>query len=764
METEKEAGVEARDRDQTENREKKENKEKEKNWDKPFPRTETIGSVTLDYSRYPGEDFYCDGAVEDELLQIVQSHPEGGYREVIEERGSWPVLYHLSPLRENIIDWVPMRNTDKVLEVGSGCGAITGVLARKAGSVTCVDLSRKRSMINAHRHSTCENVTIHVGNFKDIEPGLPRDFDYICLIGVFEYGQGYIGGETPYEDFLKILLPHLARGGRILIAIENKYGMKYFAGCREDHQGEYFSGIENYMARDKDEDVCGARTFGRRGLEGIFQRCGVAEAHFYYPYPDYKFMTTLYSDTYLPGKGELSDNLRNFDRDRMVLFDEKKAFDGVLEEGLFPVFANSYLAVIGAGFETKYVKYSNDRSPEYAIKTRISRDVAGRSTVWKSPMDPAAREHVRGMATAWESLAGRYAGGRLEINQCILIEEGPEEVCARFPFVRGIPLSELMDRCLERGDVDGFHKLFQEYIDRVGYRGECPVADFDLGFEDILVNGDKWTLTDYEWTFGKPIEIKELAFRAVIRYLQADPFREKLDLDRVFLTLGITKEEADAYRQQEKEFRQFVAGERLSMVQIRDRIGVRAIVPGFQEESRPGEDPFWRLQVYEDKGSGCREEASYFIPGAYEQFNGTKDPGNGPGEKAQDSPKESQGSRQARLELPVDGEVKVLRIDPVFGACAVKLEKMEWNGEAVLLEKRKLFAANGVITGAGSDRDRCPTLVFPTEDPHMSLNVDRLPGQAKNTLAVWMRVTRLPLDMAQDLADAAGGIRIFKRG
>lgn len=49
-------------------------------------------------------------------------------------------------------------------------------------------------------------------------------------------------------------------------------------------------------------------------------------------------MTTLYSDRYLPGKGELSNNLRNFDRDRMLLFDEKNAFDGILEEKLFPVF------------------------------------------------------------------------------------------------------------------------------------------------------------------------------------------------------------------------------------------------------------------------------------------------------------------------------------------------------------------------------------------------------------------------------------------
>ena len=273
---------------------------------------EEIGKVKLDYSRYPGEDFYGDGKVEDEILDIVKNLSPVEYGGVIEERKSWPILYHLSPLRENIVDWIPMKKSDRVLEVGSGCGAITGALSRKAGSVTCVDLSKKRSLINAYRHSECENVTIHVGNFKDIEPDLPRDFDYICLIGVFEYGQSYIGGETPFHDFLKTLMSHLAKSGRIVIAIENKYGLKYFAGCKEDHLGTWFSGIENYA------DGGGVRTFSRRGLEKIFKSCGVKESNFYYPYPDYKFMTTLYSDAYLPGKGELSNNLRNFDRDRML--------------------------------------------------------------------------------------------------------------------------------------------------------------------------------------------------------------------------------------------------------------------------------------------------------------------------------------------------------------------------------------------------------------------------------------------------------------
>ena len=127
------------------------------------------------------------------------------------------------------------------------------------------------------------------------------------------------------------MLRHLGPEGRIVIAIENQYGLKYFAGCTEDHLGSYFSGIENYP------EGKGVRTFSRGGLERIFRTCGVEDYSFYYPYPDYKFMTTLYSDRYLPGKSQLTDNIRNFDKERILLFDEKRAFDGIVEDGLFPI-------------------------------------------------------------------------------------------------------------------------------------------------------------------------------------------------------------------------------------------------------------------------------------------------------------------------------------------------------------------------------------------------------------------------------------------
>lgn len=308
--------------------------------------TEYIGKVRLHYDFYSGKDMYEDGA-EDELLDIVRSYGEMEYNQVIQERKSWPVLYHLSDVRENIVSWIPLTEKDRVLEIGAGCGAVTGALADRAGKTDCIELSKKRSMVNAERHKNQDNIDIYVGNFQDIEKHFTEPYDYIMLIGVLEYACSYIESDNPYVKFLQIVKKHLRHGGKIIIAIENKFGLKYWAGCREDHLYQYFKSLEGYADTDK------ARTFSKNGLRELCTAAGLHDMTFYYPYPDYKLPMAIYSDDFLPSKGSLINiyNIRNFDSDRMVLFDEAKVYDTLIAEGMFDFFSNSYLVVAGEKME-----------------------------------------------------------------------------------------------------------------------------------------------------------------------------------------------------------------------------------------------------------------------------------------------------------------------------------------------------------------------------------------------------------------------------
>lgn len=306
---------------------------------------EKIGKVIIDDSCYPGRDLYSDGEIEDELLEIVKNHEPSSYEAIIEERRNWAVLYHLSGNRANIVDWMEDDKTASVLEVGAGCGAVTGKLAEKYGKVTCIDLSRKRSMINAYRNKEKDNIEIRLGNYKDISGKLTEKYDMITLIGVLEYAISYMGTEKPYEELLCSLKRHLKPGGRMIIAIENKFGLKYWAGCVEDHKQMLYEGIEGYW------NTRNVRTFTRNGLEELIKRCGCAVEQFYYPYPDYKFPMSIYSDAYLPKIGELNNNFNNFDAERLLTFDEAKVFDTIIEEGQFPNYSNSFLVVVKEGDE-----------------------------------------------------------------------------------------------------------------------------------------------------------------------------------------------------------------------------------------------------------------------------------------------------------------------------------------------------------------------------------------------------------------------------
>jgi len=672
--------------------------------------TEQVGKITLDYTHYPGEDFYCDGVVEQEILEIAKKYSPLEFPQIIEERKSWPVLYHLSELRENIVDWLPMDKTMKVLEVGSGCGAITGALARKAGEVTCIDLSKQRSLINAYRHADCDNVTIHVGNFQDIEPVLPCDYDYVCLIGVFEYGQSYIGGEAPFEDFYKIIKKHVKKGGRLVIAIENKYGLKYWAGCREDHLGTFFSGIEDYA------EGGGVRTFSKKGLEDIMKKCGDKEYSFYYPYPDYKFMTTLFSDKRLPMVGELSDNLRNFDRDRMVLFDEKNVFDGLIKEENFPFYSNSFMVVIGEEPETSYCRYSNDRSWETCIKTEIV-EGNGEKKVRKYACSEHSAEHIRHIEQSYRKLKDRYKGSKLSINHCELHDGILPYV--EFEYIEGITLAEMLDERLKKDDFEGFQELFAEYVERISYGEDCKVADYDMIFANILVNGDTWTVIDYEWTMDFKVDTKEIAFRSLYCYLLENEKRNKCDMSWALNYLQIKPEDMPDYQEKEIKFQKQVMGRRMSMSQIRDLLGNGLFAPvkwmGKIEEA-DGKD---RVQIYEDKGKGYSEEESYFVKEAYV------------------------GEHELELNLTVTGDVKHLRIDPSMESCICRVKKLTLNGEEIPFSNRKAVTINGRMAGN--------SFVFATNDPNINLHLENMNKKAQNEVQVALEVHPMALAVCEDL-------------
>lgn len=279
---------------------------------------------------------YSDGAIEKEIYEnLMHGITES---DMLQKDNRWPVLYHFSPVRQNIVSFLPLPESADVLEIGSGMGAITQALCRKAKHLTCVDLSLLRSQINEKRNEDAINLEIIVANLNDIP--FDRQFDMVTLIGVLEYGGKYTQGVNPYLDFLLKAYSLVKPGGDLVIAIENRLGLKYFAGASEDHYGVPFQGLNGYP------DDQGIRTFSLPELKKLLEEAGCSSYDLYLPLPDYKFATSIVS----AGAPEFFENALtkefNFGAYSLNTFDQQKVFSSMIEQGTFVEFANSFLLVV----------------------------------------------------------------------------------------------------------------------------------------------------------------------------------------------------------------------------------------------------------------------------------------------------------------------------------------------------------------------------------------------------------------------------------
>lgn len=301
-----------------------------------------VGNVPIKYLTSRFEKRYAD-SVEDELLELFSSeNPELQRKKILNNNPSWEQYYHLSPYRGAVVDWFDFNENSSVLEVGAGTGAVTETLVKKPVKVTALDMSLKRSLINATRNQLCNNMEVMVGNLSQMKK--EQKFDYVVCIGVLEYAGTFIEGSEPYKSFLEIIRRHLKPKGQLLLAIENRLGLKYWAGAREDHTGNFFDGINQYPVAKK------VQTFGKEELRSLLHEAGYDDVDFFYPYPDYKNPHIIYSDDYYPGKGA-EFPLASLPtpvpaQSRVVLFDEAMAMLALEKNNLFRDMANSFIVVV----------------------------------------------------------------------------------------------------------------------------------------------------------------------------------------------------------------------------------------------------------------------------------------------------------------------------------------------------------------------------------------------------------------------------------
>lgn len=287
---------------------------------------------------------YSDGArVEQALWAILASVSDKSVnsKELAKYQTDWVTTYYFSPKRANLLRPFArlFQPAGKVLELGCGCGAISRYLAESGCELCAVDGSARRASIAALRCSGLNNVTLVVDDIFAL-PQLGK-FDVVTLIGVLEYACKY-GGSDAALKLLQRARSFLVPGGALILALENRLGLKYFAGIPEDHTGRPWDGVTDAYQKD------GVKTYSRKELVGMIRDAGFTHIEQYIPVPDYKLPVMVITPEGIARSveenvfaGYLGKYRREFERD--PVFDMKGAWRSVVKAGLIHEMADSFL-------------------------------------------------------------------------------------------------------------------------------------------------------------------------------------------------------------------------------------------------------------------------------------------------------------------------------------------------------------------------------------------------------------------------------------
>ena len=481
--------------------------------------------MKLNLTYYNGKDEYSDGNIETTIIDLIKKY-SGDYEKALKENSSWPVYYHLSNLRKNVIRWYPFDKNGSILEIGAGMGALTDELCNKCKKVTSIELSKRRATAILERNKNRENLEIIVGNFNDIK--FTEKFDYIILNGVLEYAALYIDSNNPYEDLLKKLKEYLKDNGKILVAIENRFGLKYWCGANEDHTDVQFDGLNNYPSNKK------IRTFSKVELENIVKNLGMS-VNFYYMFPDYKFPKVIYTDNSL-SKGIFTEYSPYYCKQMNMILYESKIYKEIYENNEIPFFANSYFLEISnekANIEIEYVKFNNDyRKKEYDLMTYLKDN-----KFYKEPLFDEGKKHIDNILDIQDLIkkndikmienkkhgdiiyTDKYCGELLS-NKLINYYNKDNYGCIEKEFDN---IYDLLLKCAGKKISKLDDTLFEYYDMKIPKNIKEKMNFYEQGLLDvtpnnIFVDDSNYILIDQEW-YAKNCPIEYMMYRAIRVFL-----------------------------------------------------------------------------------------------------------------------------------------------------------------------------------------------------------------------------------------------------
>lgn len=366
-----------------------------------------------------------------------------------------------------------------------------------------------------------------------------------------------------------------------------------------------------------------------------------------------------------------------------------------------------------------FTKHSNERDKRFCIRTEIWQDEKGKRWVEKHPVYPEAESYISEIARHQEVLAKLLCRSKISVNECRRTKTG-----LRLVYLEGQTMEERLDQCLAAADMEEIVSVMQQYfaefenIPQVeflktpqfarvfgeGYdfqqAAAFAAADIDMIFSNVLIQGNRWHLIDYEWTFDFPVPVKFIIYRSLYYYIRGNAKRLILEQEQLYRKFGISAAEEEQFAGMEAGFQRYILGEHTPIRLLYDDISPGCIYmkPVIEEMFR--EQNQRMVQVFYDTGNGYLEAGSR---------------------------KHRAAAGPVRLQLQIPPQAGAIRIDPCSFPCLLALKSLRTD------QKDLDFVTNGSCIEKN-------LFVFETADPQ--LVISQIPAGA-DQITIEFQITAL---------------------
>lgn len=377
-----------------------------------------------------------------------------------------------------------------------------------------------------------------IEKFKDEE--MTEKYDIIILLG------------TSPKQKLSQIITRLERilqpKGKFLIAVDNKFGIRFFAGNPENVLNKKFESLIGY--NNEKEKI---ETYTKTSLENTLKNLGY-NTRFYYPLPDYRIPNVIFSDKQLPEYNSV-DKYNPYHTEKSdILINEIDVLREILktDKGMFTFFANSFLveATKGDCDETyKYISFNNLRKNKYQLITKIAEGYVEKQVVSEN-----ANQHYQNIKNNIKIL--QDAG--IEIVD--YIEDG--KIKSKYIEQKYL-LNNVLTEKLEQGKIEEFYDILDKYINLISIKtykendyektvfGKYEInidnkeiiqnlnfmknGLWDMTLKNCFLKDNKFLFFDQEWNESNlPVEF--ILYRSIFytislrRFIHIDELFEKYNL------------------------------------------------------------------------------------------------------------------------------------------------------------------------------------------------------------------------------------------